>query len=126
MPNYNNNNIECEGFKIGDVVTPAPNIDHTYNLSMIEGNAYVVTGVSFTDVHLSGEFKSSGSGDVYYYPDMVFNDTDVVHASSTIKEAVDKPKKGLYIKTHTLTKLRSILNLTVDYPMTVMNYNIHF
>ena len=126
MPNYNNNNPECEGFKIGDVVAPAPNGDHTYNLNMIEGTVYTITGISWPLVYLSGEFKYSSSGDVYHYSAMAFNNGAIVHASSTIKEAADKPKKGLYIKTHTLTKLRSILNLTVDYPMTVMNYNKHF
>ena len=126
MPNYNNNNPECEGFKIGDVVAPAPNGRRVYNLNMIEGNTYVVTDVSFPDVYLEGEFKSSSSGDVYHYSAMAFNNDDIVHTSSTIKEAADKPKKGLYIKTNTLTKLRSILNLTVDYPLTVMNDNKYF
>jgi len=122
MPNNNN----TTGVKVGDVVAPAPNGSRGYNLNMIEGNTYVVTDVSFHHVYLEGEFKSPISGAVSHCPAMCFNKDDVVHASSTIKEAADKPKKGLYIKTNTLTKLRSILNLTVDYPLTVMNYNKYF
>jgi hypothetical protein len=116
MPNYNNNNPECEGFKIGDVVAPAPNGDHTYNLNMIEGTVYTITGISWPLVYLSGEFKYSSSGDVYHYSAMAFNNGAIVHTSSTTREAVDKPTKGVYIKTHTLTKLRSTkLNCGLSY-----------
>ena len=123
MPNYNNN---IRGFEVGDVVAPAPNGSRGYNLNMIEGNTYVVTDVSCYYIYVSGVFRSRISNEDSSDIAIAFDPNDVVHASSTIKEAVDKPTKGVYIKTHTLTKLRSILNLTVDYPMTVMNYNKHF
>ena len=121
MPNYNNNNnnTECEGFKVGDVVAPAPNGSRGYNLNMIEGNEYVVTDVSCYYIYLSGVFRSGISNEDSSNIAIAFYPNHVVHASSTTREAVDKPTKGLYIKSHTLTKLRSILNLTVDYPMTV-------
>ena len=127
MPNYNNNNnTECEGFKVGDVVAPAPNGSRGYNLNMIEGNEYVVTDVSCAYIYVSGVFRSRVSNEDLSDIAIAFDPSDVVHTSSTTREAVDKPTKGVYIKTHTLTKLRSILNLTVDYPMTVMNYNKYF
>jgi len=127
MPNNNNNNNpDCECFEVGDVVAPAPNGSRGYNLNMIEGNTYVVTDVSCYYIYVSGVFRSRISNEDSSDIAIAFDPSDVVHASSTIKEAVDKPTKGLYIKSHTLAKLRFILNLTVDYPMTIMNDNKYF
>jgi hypothetical protein len=89
MPNYNNNTC----VKVGDVVAPAPNGSRGYNLNMIEGNEYVVTDVSCAYIYVSGVFRSRVSNEDLSDIAIAFDPSDVVHTSSTTREAVDKPKK---------------------------------